>query len=210
MKVTKYPHACVLIEEGEAKLLIDPGMFSSGFESLTDLTAILITHQHGDHLDIDKVKALLTNNPDVQVVSDEETAEILSKEGIQAKAVKQGDQFEVAGVPVAVYGEWHVPIHDKLPNVKNVGYLVGGRFFHPGDSFTNPQTAIEILGFVAAAPFAKVQDSIDHVNGVKPKVAIPIHEKVSAAPEMLYDMIKGGLDEGIEFLALRDGESKEL
>lgn len=210
MKVTKYGHSCLLIEEGEAKLLFDPGMFSEGVEEITGLTAILITHQHGDHVAFDKIKALQKNNSDVQIFSDHATVDVLAKEGIQSKGVKQGDSFEVAGVPVAVFGEWHAVIHPKLPNVPNVGYLVNRRLFHPGDAFTNPEEAVEILAFVAAAPFAKVSESVEQINAVRPKIAIPIHEKVSAVPEMLFSMIQGGLDEGIEFVALKDGESREF
>lgn len=210
MKITKYPHSCVMAEEAGARILIDPGSFSPGAEEVTGLTAIFITHQHGDHMDLDKVKALAKNNPDVQVVADEQSAELLQQEGIQATAVKHGDTFDVGGVPVAVFGEWHVPIHSSLPNVKNVGYLIGGRFFHPGDSFTNPEAAVEILAFVAAAPFAKVQDSVDHVNAVKPKIAVPIHEKVSSNPAMLYNMMKGVISEGIELMVIEDGQTVEV
>lgn len=210
MKITKYGHSCVVVEDDGVRLLIDPGSFSPGAEEASDLAGILITHQHGDHMDMDKVMALQKNNPGVQVIADEQSAELLQQQSIQARGVKQGDTFEVNGLPVAVFGEWHVPIHPSLPNVKNVGFLIGGRFFHPGDSFTNPEAAVEILAFVAAAPFAKVADSIDHVNAVKPKKAVPIHEKVSSKPDMLFSMIRGAISDGTELLVIEEGQTVEV
>ena len=63
MQLTKYGHSCLLVTDGDARVLIDPGVFSTGFEGLRGLTAVLITHQHADHLDIDRLATLLEANP---------------------------------------------------------------------------------------------------------------------------------------------------
>lgn len=209
MKITKFGHSCLLVEEGEGRFLTDPGSFSQGFDQLQDLTAILITHQHGDHFDRERVLALVKNNPGVQIICDQGTAEQLDNTGVQVKTVKAGDRLELAGVPVAVFGERHAVIHPDLPNVPNVGFLIGGRLFHPGDAFTDPKEAVEVLGLPVSAPWAKLEEVIDYVRQIKPKVAVPIHEKVSASPEMLYGMLGKVLGE-VEFIALKDGETREL
>ncbi|MCA1695075.1 MAG: MBL fold metallo-hydrolase, partial [Actinobacteria bacterium] len=46
MEITHFGHSCVLLDTGSARLLIDPGTWSEGFEDLTGLDAVLITHQH--------------------------------------------------------------------------------------------------------------------------------------------------------------------
>ena len=51
MRLTKLGHSCLLVEEGRARLLLDPGTLSGGFEELEGLTAVLFIHQHADHLD---------------------------------------------------------------------------------------------------------------------------------------------------------------
>lgn len=38
MKITKFGHACLLIEEADARILIGPGTYSSGSEDLWSLT----------------------------------------------------------------------------------------------------------------------------------------------------------------------------
>jgi hypothetical protein len=69
-------------------------------------------------------------------------------------------------------------VHPDVPIVPNVGYLVAGRLFHPGDAFTLPGQAVEVLAVPAAAPFLKLAESIDYLREVGPRVAVPIHEKV--------------------------------
>ena len=56
MHLTHLGHACVLVETEHARLLIDPGTLSSGLEGLLDLDAILVTHEHPDHVDVERVR----------------------------------------------------------------------------------------------------------------------------------------------------------
>ena len=53
MQLTHLGHACLLVETETARLLIDPGMDSS-FADVRDLDAVLVTHQHPDHIDVDR------------------------------------------------------------------------------------------------------------------------------------------------------------
>jgi hypothetical protein len=39
---------------------------------------------------------------------------------------------------------------DQTVVVPNVGYLIGGRLFHPGDAFTPPGQPVEVLAVPAA------------------------------------------------------------
>jgi L-ascorbate metabolism protein UlaG (beta-lactamase superfamily) len=178
MRLTKFGHSCLLVEEGGTRLLLDPGALSDGFEDLQGLTAILYTHQHADHLDLDRVRRLLDGNPGVRVVSDEGSADQLGQAGAEVEVVHDGDELDLSGVGVRAVGRDHAVIHPDVPIVPNVGYLVGGRLFHPGDAFTPPGQPIEVLALPAGAPWLRLADSVDYLREVAPAVAVPVHEKV--------------------------------
>jgi L-ascorbate metabolism protein UlaG (beta-lactamase superfamily) len=185
MRLTKYAHSCVLVNDDDARVLIDPGNLTRGFDELTGLTGILVTHQHADHVDVDRLGPLLEHNPAATLYADEATAGVLAERDINANIARQGDRLDV-GVEVVVYGVDHAVIHQEIPRVPNVGYLVGGRFYHPGDSFTVPDVAVEVLGLPTAAPWLKVSEVIDFLRAVAPRVAIPIHEALLARPAVYY------------------------
>src|SRR4051794_4479438 len=131
MRITKYGHSCLQIEDGPANVLIDPGSFSKGFETVTDLTAVLITHQHADHADLDRLPAVLEANPGARVWADVGSTKVLVDKGIEATPVQAGDEIDV-GIDVTVYGRDHALIHADVPVIPNAAYLIGGRLLHPG------------------------------------------------------------------------------
>ena len=178
MRLTKFGHSCLLVEEGGARLLLDPGTLSEGFDVLEGLTAVLYIHQHADHLDPARLRTMLDRNPGVRVVSDEGSAAPLGEAGAEVQVVHEGDELTLGGVGVRVAGREHAVIHPDIPNVPNVGYLIGGRLFHPGDAFTVIEEPVEVLAVPAGAPWMKVSESIDYLREVRPKVAVPVHEKV--------------------------------
>jgi L-ascorbate metabolism protein UlaG (beta-lactamase superfamily) len=185
MRVTKYEHSCLLVEDGDVRILTDPGELTHGFVNLTGLSAILVTHQHFDHIDLERIAPLLERNPNAVLYADEATTAMLTERGISARTARQGDRFDV-GVEVAVYGGEHAVIHPEIPVVPNVGYLIGGRFFHPGDSFTVPDVPVEVLGLPTAAPWLKASEAIEYLRAVAPRLAIPIHEGLLARPGVYY------------------------
>ena len=185
MRLTKFVHACVLVEEGDARILIDPGVYSRGFEDLDGLSGVLVTHQHADHVDVDRLGALLERNPRASLCSDEGTAEVLAEQGLEAHIVRAGDELDL-GISVRVFGERHATIHPDIPPVPNVCYLIGGRFFHPGDSLTVPDMPIDVLGLPTAAPWLKTAEAIDYLREAAPRIAVPIHEALLKNPAMIY------------------------
>jgi L-ascorbate metabolism protein UlaG (beta-lactamase superfamily) len=209
MKITKYGHSCLRVVDGSANILIDPGAFSAGFEDLTGLTAVLVTHQHPDHLDRDRLPALLAANPGAGVYADEATAGQLAEAGIEASAVHSGDHLDV-GTPVQVVGRDHAIIHVDIPVIPNVGYLIGGRLLHPGDSLAVPEQDVEILAVPASAPWMAVKEAVEFFRAVNPAVAFPIHEKVMANPAMAYGLLSRLAPPDARWIDLDDGHTEEL
>ena len=212
MRLTKFGHSCLLVEEGGARVLLDPGTFSEGFETLEGLTAVCLTHQHVDHLDRERVRLLLDRNPGVRVVSDEGSAEELGEAGADVEVVHDGDELTLGGLALRVAGRDHAAVHPEVPVVPNVGYLVGGRLFHPGDNLTIPAQPVEVLAVPAGAPWLKLADAVDYLREVRPRVAVPVHEKVLSEIGISshYGQLEQLAGPGTSFKVLDDGRPVEL
>ncbi len=188
MLITSFGHSCFLVDIDGTRLLFDPGNFSSGFESLTGLHAILITHQHPDHVDTERLPALVAANPDAQRWADPATAVQLNADPAQGRwhDAHAGRRFPIGPLSVRATGGRHAVIHPELPVIDNIAYLVGtddrpGMLLHPGDSFYIPFTRVEVLALPAAAPWMKLSESVDYLRAVEPVHAFPIHQGVLSA-----------------------------
>jgi len=209
MRVSKYGHACLHIVDGDASILIDPGAFSQGFETLSGLTAILVTHQHPDHVDPKRLPGLLRANPGATLYADSGAVTTLADAEIKATEVTNGDILDV-GTRVEVFVDDHGVIHRDVPVIPNAAYLVGGRLLHPGDSLTVLDRSVEILALPVSAPWMAVKEAIDYYRDVNPRVAIPIHEKVLANPAMVYGLLTRLGPAESRWLSLDDGHFEIL
>lgn len=187
MRFAHFGHACVLVETGSARLLFDPGTFSAGYTDLRDLTGILITHQHFDHIDEATLPDLVKANPQAELVVDPDTLPIVEKLGLTARVAGTGDAFELGGAAINVVGGTHASIYGPFPGISNAGYVVDhGAFYHPGDSLHVPDQAVDVLGAPVVAPWMKIAEAVDFIKSVKPRVALPIHEALLANPQLGY------------------------
>jgi L-ascorbate metabolism protein UlaG (beta-lactamase superfamily) len=188
VKITKHGHSCVVIQEGADAALIDPGAFTPGAaELIAAATTSLITHEHLDHVDIEAVAAALANRSNLTVFAPQAVVAMLSDAAPgpvagELKAVAAGDRFSVGELSVEVFGEIHAQIHSDIPQCANVGYLVGGRVFHPGDSTQVPDAVVDVLLLPTSGPWYSTGQAIDYVRAINPRRCIQIHE--SFASEM--------------------------
>jgi L-ascorbate metabolism protein UlaG (beta-lactamase superfamily) len=188
MQITHFGHACVLVDTGTDRILLDPGIFSPGFETLTWLSAVLVTHDHVDHFDADRLAALRSANPGMPVY------------GPSGLPVVPGDRLDIGGSRVDVVGGSHAVIHADIPVVPNVGYLVDdGAFFHPGDSFFVPSRRVDVLALPTSGPWLKLGEAVDYLRAVAPRTAGPIHEGALANPAFAFDVIRGLTPTGVTF-----------
>lgn len=214
MKITKFGHSCLLIEEKGVKLLTDIGSWNTT-PDVTGLAGILITHEHGDHFDLPMLQELVTKNPDVKVVTHAAVGTKLAEAGIAHTVIAPGERVEVGGIAIESYGTDHAIIYGNTSPCVNTGYLIAEKLFMPGDALHDiPPKPVEVLALPTGGPWMKIAEAIDYAKAVKPKVAFPIHDAMynqnyleGGIPRWMHV----GLDPvGIEFVNLLAGESKEF
>lgn len=182
MRMTKFTHACVRLDDGDRSLVIDPGDFSECAEALDGASAVLITHEHFDHLNVDAVLSAAKANPDLLVWAPASVVQKLTDLGSRAVAVAPGESFDAAGFSVRAFGGQHAVIHQAIGTpCANVGYLVNDAVYHPGDSFFVPPTAVSALLVPLHAPWSKLSEVIDFVVAVRAARAFPIHDAMLSA-----------------------------
>lgn len=195
-------------------LVIDPGAWSEP-EALDGAQAVLLTHEHFDHVDVDRLRAAVAANSDLHVWAPIELAAQLEDLGDALTPVHPGDAFSAAEFAVRTFGERHAPIHADIPPPQNLGYLVtspggAGTIFHPGDSFTVPEAEVTHLLVPASAPWLKSGETIDWVRAVQPQRTFPIHEAMLSEIGLQSADRWIGEFGGAEYKRLRSGESIDL
>src|SRR6478735_8593498 len=214
MQLTHFGHSCLLANfrddsASETTILFDPGTFSHGFEGITGLSAILVTHQHPDHADTERLPALVDANPQAALYADPQTAEQL---GGPWRAVNVGDEFSIGHLTVRGVGGRHAVIHPEIPVIDNISYLIGdgshaAKLMHPGDALFVPDEPVDVLATPAAAPWMKISEAVDYLRAVAPAHAVPIHQGIvdPSARGIFYGRLSEMTDTDFQVLAEESG-----
>jgi L-ascorbate metabolism protein UlaG (beta-lactamase superfamily) len=177
MKLTKHEHACVALEQDGAKIVIDPGSFSAGAaEIVADADAILITHEHMDHVNEAAITEALAARPDLRVYAPAPLGAMLAAHQDQFTPVAAGDELSVGPFAVTVHGREHAVIHPDIPTIANVGFLINGGLYHPGDAYFVPEAPVSVLLLPTSGPWMKIAEAADYVRAVRPQQIVQIHE----------------------------------
>jgi L-ascorbate metabolism protein UlaG (beta-lactamase superfamily) len=178
MQLTKHAHSCVRLDDGDRTLVLDPGVFSDLDAALDGADAVLITHEHADHLDAERVRSRLLANSRLRLYAPEAVTTQFADLGDQVVTVRVGEPFEAAGFRIRGFGGQHALIHPLVPIVANIGYLIDDAVYHPGDSLIVPPVPVRTLLLPAAAPWSKMAEVIDFAVAVRAPVAYPIHDAI--------------------------------
>ncbi len=200
MRLTKLGHACVRLEKDGAVLVIDPGAFS-GDDALDGASAVLITHEHFDHVVPDKLRAAMAADAGLELWTTASLAEQFTDLGGRVHAVTHGDTFTAAGFDVHAYGSEHAVLHQDIPMIANTGFMIDGELFHPGDALTVPEDPVHTLLLPVSAPWLKMSEMVDYARAVAPQRGYAIHDA------LLSDIGLMVLD---NFLPLTNGNFSQL
>jgi L-ascorbate metabolism protein UlaG (beta-lactamase superfamily) len=204
MRITKFGHAAIRIDHAGRALVIDPGSLTEP-EAVDHVEAVLVTHEHGDHLDLERLRRC-----EVPVYTGAGVAALLSAEAPdiaeRVQIVTAGDSFVAAGMRVGAYGEQHALIHEDIPRVGNTAFLVEDEVFHPGDSFTSPPHAVPLLCVPVHAPWMRLAEAVDFARAVASGQVLAIHDGFLNQDGLaLVDRVMSGLLAGVEFRLLTPG-----
>lgn len=175
MNITKFGHCCLLIETAGVRLLTDPGNYNDT-PDVRDLDAILITHEHQDHIHMPALKMLLAQNSHTVIITHVGVGKLLDAEQIPYQLVADGDEVLIKNVSVKSFGHEHACIHKDIPPIQNTGFLIDSKLFYPGDALYNPGVPVEVLALPVSAPWLKLSESVDYARAVKPKKVFPVHD----------------------------------
>jgi len=213
MRITKYEHACVVLEKEGRRLVIDPGSFTTPLFDLHDVDGIVITHEHPDHWTAEHLTRILELNAGAPIFSTAVVAE--QAEGFDVTVVAPGDTAQAGPFSLAFSGGDHAIIHSSIPQIRNVAVSVDdGEFYYAGDSFSVPEgLEVDVLATPASAPWLKVGEIIDYVLAVKPRHTFPTHEAINsvAGNGMANSRIQWAVEQGGgQHHPLQPGESFDV
>jgi len=207
MKITKYVHACLLVETSDRVALFDPGTMSTphlDIDTITHLDDIFITHIHQDHFDVDYIKKLVAKFPAVRITSTPEVVAALVEQNIEAS-----DQ---AAQGVAFFDSPHEKVQPIFPQPEEIGIHYLDTLTDPGDSHSFTETKA-ILALPITAPWGAAIKAVNLALELRPKHVLPIHDWhwSDQAREQSYNQYADVMaKQGITFHKLKTGEPVEI
>jgi len=175
MHITKHEHAALRIDEAGKSIIIDPGSFTTPLDALTDVVAVVITHEHPDHWTASHLDRILRDAPGIPVFS---TAGVAAATGDhEITIVEPGEERTVGGFTLRFFGGTHAVIHGSLPPVENLGVLVNDELYYPGDSYAVPEGVdVRTLAAPIGAPWLKIGEAMDFVLALAPRRCFGTHD----------------------------------
>src|SRR3989344_3582437 len=126
MKIKKLGHCCFIVDFNGKRIMTDPSNFNYGGNSVLerDISVVLITHEHQDHLHIETLKEILKNNKNATVISNKAVGKLLTEAGINYIKVEDGESYNLEDILIKGFGDKHAEIYEDYGQVQNTGYMI--------------------------------------------------------------------------------------
>lgn len=209
MKLTKYEHACLILDNDTSKLVIDPGCFTKLPEDLTGVSCLVITEEHVDHFDIDNVQKVLDQNPELKILTTQAVNAQLSEAGINSSVIEGEQTTEEGGYSLNFYETPHAPVYKTSP-CRSLSVKVDDYLFYPSDSYNVIEDEVEILALPTSGPWHKLEEAIDFANSIKSQKMLVTHNALYSNEGQMVanNFIKANIaDRSREYIYLKPGES---
>lgn len=208
MKMTRHFHSCIEIAESGTSVIVDPGSFDAP-GNLAEVDAVLITHIHPDHIDVDALANAREANPQLQVFGPAGLAEVTN---LEFRTVQHGDRFRIGAIDVEVHASAHATIIRSKDLPENLGYIFNKRVFHPGDSFPDLPN-MELVLVPISGPWMRMLDVDRYLEDNRPATFIGVHDGLdnnfglNTRSALLTQLSE---DHSLTYLNLAPGDSHEL
>ncbi|MEV0432478.1 MBL fold metallo-hydrolase [Nocardia sp. NPDC050413] len=210
--ITALGHSTVRLADNDGAVVIDPGVLApqAAFENAA---VFLVTHDHEDHVDIDRVVSALVAQPETVVLAPRLVIDKLAAAGADHGRLVEAEaetRFDVAGFGVQAIVGSHAAIYPSLPDSPNVAYLIDGRVLHPGDAYPSlpDGTDLDVLFLPVSGPWMRYADAVDYVIATRPDLVVPIHDgDLNDMGRTLTDQLAGLLPETLRYQRLDAGET---
>ena len=164
-------HGTLMFEYDGLVIHIDPTTREADYGLLPDADLVLVTHQHGDHLDLNAINQIMKEG--TKVVMTQRCMEQL--EDFDARIMNNGDMETILGIGVDAYPAYNV-VHKRSNGVA----------YHPkgeGNAYllTFGDTRVLIGGDTENVPELKMLMDID-------VAFLPMNLPYTMSPEMVADL----------------------
>ena len=188
--VRRLTDSALLVTTDDEATLFDPGFhtFTTGeidLESIGDVTRVLISHEHGDHVHADFIRWLIDRRADLTVHSNQAVADLLAREGIEV-SVEAPDRVSFEDV-----------LHERVPSgatPPNRAFTIDGVLTHPGDSRQPTKTA-PVLALPLIVPWDSATGAVEFARRLRPELVVAIHDfyLAKAGRDWIRGMVKNVL-----------------
>jgi L-ascorbate metabolism protein UlaG (beta-lactamase superfamily) len=200
LEITFIGHGTLMFTFGGKVIHVDPVGQYADYSKLPKADLILITHEHGDHLDLQAVATL--RQPDTQVLVNQAGAAKLQG----AIVLKNGEKKTVAGFQIEAVPAYNLlhkresgePFH---PKGRDNGYVItfgDKRVYVAGDTENHPEMKalpnIDIAFLPMNLPYTMTPEMVaDAAQAFKPKILYPYHYG-KTDPAKLVNLLKDNKD----------------
>lgn len=210
MKITKLVHSCLLIENDGKKILVDPGVYSWNHESVksidfSGLAAVVVTHNHPDHLNDDFVIAIKSASPDAKWYGPGQVVEQLKNQGIEAFSSSQENDVKFIESAHADLSPWY----DEQPD--HTSFLIFGEVLVSGDcqTLSSSHGARILAGAINGGPWGAVVGFAKMIEAMedRPQIVFPLHDWHwnEEARAGIYSILPGVMKKfGVDFIPLEN------
>ncbi len=176
MKLTKFEHACFVVEQDKQSIIVDPGEFTTDLSIPDTVIAVVITHEHQDHLSESHIQAIVAKNPEAVVITHKDSAKNLGHYSTQTVVANEG--IKIGNFTLEFFGGEHAVIDSAIPVIANLGVMINDSLYYPGDSFALPERPVKVLALPVSAPWMKISEAADFVRAVQPEFVFPTHDAI--------------------------------